>query len=89
MSLKTQALLIIFSTMAGGLVAIGGASLGLYSAAIGIAAALLCMCLGFAAVGRLKCPGCGVVLAKSFPTGSLILLAFAKDKCPSCGANLP
>jgi len=51
MSLKTQALLIIFSTMAGGLVAIGGASLGLYSAAIGIAAALLCMCLGFAAVG--------------------------------------
>jgi hypothetical protein len=89
MSLKTQALLIVFSIAAGGLIAIGCASLGLYSVLIGAAAALGCMCLGFAALGRLKCPGCGVVLAKKFPAGALLLLPFAKDKCPNCGTTLP
>lgn len=88
MSLKTQALLILFSMTAGGLIALGGTSLGLYSVSVGAAAALVCLCLGFAAVGRLKCPGCGVVLAKRFPAGALILLPFAKDKCPNCGTTL-
>jgi hypothetical protein len=89
MSLRTQALLILFSIAAGGLIAFGGASLGLYGVSIGAAAALVCMCLGFAALGRLKCPGCSVVLAKKFPAGALILLPFAKDKCPNCGTTLP
>jgi hypothetical protein len=89
MSLKARALLVLCSTIAGGLIAIAGASLGLYSAPVGVAAALVCMCLGFAAAGRLKCDRCGVVLAKNVPAGALILLFFAKDKCRSCGTSLP
>ena len=89
MSLKTQAFLIVFLMTAGGFVAIGGASLGLYDATVGIGAALVCLCLGFAAVVRLKCSHCGVVLANGFPAGALILLIFAKDKCLNCGARLP
>lgn len=89
MSLKTQALLILFSMTTGALIAWGGSSLGLYSVSIGAAAVLVCLCLGFAAVGRLRCPGCGGVLARSLPAGALILLPFAKHKCPRCGTTLP
>lgn len=55
---------------------------------IGVVLMLLPIPIGFAFTARLKCPICGFRLSKKFPVGALILLPFAKEKCPQCGGML-
>ena len=49
---------------------------------------LMPMAIGFVWAARLRCAKCGLRLSKKFPAGSVILLPFAKQKCPSCDEEL-
>lgn len=83
LSLKVRSLLILSLMIIGFL--LGAAEAGVFDKEVGIAIMLIVVMVGFAFITRLKCPNCSRRLSKKIPVGALLLLYFAKDKCPYCG----
>jgi hypothetical protein len=67
---------------------VGMLSIKLFDNDLGAFLILIPLAFGFLLAARLKCSKCGFRLSKKMPAGSLILLWIAKEKCPSCGADL-
>jgi hypothetical protein len=83
-----QSLLILVATLC--VTTCGAIATGIHliDEVAGITIMLIAAMIGFAAVGRLRCPNCSFRLSDKFPAGSLILLWLAREHCPRCGEEL-
>lgn len=84
-SASTKSLAILILAVGGSLLGTVAADLTGVGMPIEIAVLLLPLMIGFFLIARLRCQQCGFRLSDKFPTGSLLLLFFSNQKCPSCG----
>jgi hypothetical protein len=87
-NLKKKSLLILALMISGLMLGAFVTEVEFIGKAIGLAIALLSVMTGFIFAARLKCQKCNYLLSRKFPVGSLILLGFAKEKCPQCHEQL-